>query len=45
MSEREVKAIFTLASSAAEEFKILLSFEARDLFGLLDMDNVGASSL
>lgn len=45
MLESEVKAAFILASSDAEEFKTLLSFEARGLLGLFEIDNDGESGV
>lgn len=45
MLESEVKAAFILASSEAEELNTLLSFDARGLFGLLEIDNDGESGV
>lgn len=41
--ESDVKAAFIFASSEADEFNTLLSFEASGLFGLLDIDKEGDS--
>jgi hypothetical protein len=43
MFDSEVKAAFILASSEADEFRTLFNFEAKGLFGLLDIDKDGES--